>query len=65
MVAIGHDGGEAVEAAAQEDEDEPSMPLHLGEADVRQAERGDAAQAHLTNIARRIRLWIIGVICAF
>src|SRR5688500_5071045 len=48
-IAIRDDGGEAVEAAAQKDEDEPAGLPHLREADERRAERREAAEAHVSD----------------
>src|SRR5688572_19876638 len=53
-VAVRHDGGETIEAAPQEHEDETPALLHLGEVDDREPERRDAAEAHVSDEAAAI-----------
>ena len=48
-IAVRHDRGEAVEAAAQQDEHEPAARLHLREMHDGKSERGDAAEAHVAD----------------
>src|SRR5688572_22425248 len=50
------DGGEAVEAAAQQHEHEAAAALDLRESDIRQRERGEAAEAHLVTEGAAIHL---------